>query len=176
MKMTQWVVITGPPSSGKTTLVNALKAKGYIVSSEVAREIIQYTLSPGHLKKCLPRDSLALQREILAVTLKREHSLSLDQEIFFDRGVPDSIAYFEFHGFNPKDAIRSSQFRRYKRIYYCEGLPVEKDGVRLENDRVAQEIGELIIKAYTSLNYEIVFLPVVSVEERLTLVLKDLKN
>ncbi|NBX85426.1 MAG: ATPase [Gammaproteobacteria bacterium] len=176
MKMTQWVVITGPPSSGKTTLVNALKAKGHIVSSEVAREIIQYTLSPGHFKKCMPRDSLALQREILAVTLKREHSLSLDQEIFFDRGVPDSIAYFEFHGFNPEDAIRSSQFRHYKRIYYCEGLPVEKDGLRLENDSIAQEIGELIIKAYSSLNYEIIFLPVVSVEERMALVLKDLKK
>lgn len=176
MKMTQWIVITGPPSSGKTTLVNALQMSGHIVSSEVAREIIQYTLNPGHLKKCMPRDSLALQREILAVTLKREHALSLDQEIFFDRGVPDSIAYFEFHGFNPQVAIRASKYRRYKRIYYCEGLPVEKDGVRLESDKIAKEIGELIIKAYTSLDYEIVFLPVVSVEERLLMVLKDLKK
>lgn len=176
MKITQWVVITGPPSSGKTTLVNTLQAGGHIVSSEVAREIIQYTLYPGHLKKCMPRDSLALQREILAVTLKREHSLSLEKEVFFDRGVPDSIAYFEFHGFDPQVAIRASNFRRYKRVYYCEGLPVEKDGIRLENEKVAEEIGELIIKAYTSLNYEIVFLPVVSVEERLIMILKDLKK
>lgn len=169
-------MVTGPPSSGKTTLVNALQEKGRIVSSEVAREIIQYTLYPGRLKQCMDRNSLALQREILAVTLKREHVLGTEQEIIFDRGIPDSIAYFEFHGFDPRLAIKASQFRRYKKIFYCEGLPVVRDGVRLETDSVAEEIGELIIKAYTSLDYNMTFLPIVSVDERVEMVLKHLKN
>lgn len=176
MKLTNWVVVTGPPSSGKTTLINALQAEGHIVSPEVAREIIQYTLYPGQIKQCFQRDSLALQREILAVTLKREHSLEIEQEVFFDRGVPDSIAYFEFHGYDPRLAIKASQFRRYKKIFYCEGLPVVEDGIRLENDSIAEQIGELIIRAYTSFDYDIIFLPVVSVEERMAMVLNHLKK
>lgn len=174
MILTNWIVITGPPSSGKTSLIDLLEAGGYMVSPEVAREIICYTMHSGFLKSHLPRNSLALQREILAVTLRREHLLSPNDRNFFDRGTPDSIAYYNFHHFDPKEAIKACQHRRYEKVFYCEGLPVVNDAVRLENDCVAEEIGELIVNAYESLSYNLIRLPPVSLEERLHLVLRYL--
>lgn len=171
---THWVVITGPPSSGKTTLINKLQEKGYLICPEVAREIICYTLRSGFLKSKLPRNSLALQREILAVTLRREHLLSPEKIIFFDRGTPDSIAYFHFHHFDPQVAIKACAYRRYAHVFYCEGLPVIKDNIRLEDDRIAKQIGDLIMSAYESLNYSLVKLPPVSIHERLEIILKYL--
>jgi predicted ATPase len=171
---THWVVITGPPSSGKTSLINKLQEKGYLICPEVAREIICYTLRSGFLRSHLPRDSLALQREILAVTLRREHLLSPDKMIFFDRGIPDSIAYFNYHHFEPQVAIRACSFRRYAHVFYCEGLPVIKDNIRLEDDNIAKEIGEFIIAAYESLGYQLIYLPAVSIHERLQMIMNYL--
>jgi predicted ATPase len=176
MKKTRWIVVTGPPSSGKTTIINALAEMGHTVCPEVARELIEYARSNGLQKYCFPRDSLALQRMILAITLRREHLLSTEQRVFFDRGTPDSIAYFLFRHFDPTPAIRCSSYRRYQKVFYCEGLPVIRDGLRLENDVIAQQIGLGIIDAYQRLGYDLVNLPPVSVKERVALVLKELSK
>lgn len=176
MKQTNWMVITGPPSSGKTTLINELARMGHTICPEVARDLIQYTRSNGMQKYCFPRNSEALQRIILAVTLRREHLLNIEQEIFFDRGTPDSIAYYLFHHFKPVSAIRACRFRRYLKVFFCEGLPVVRDGLRLENDIIAQELGRLIKQAYENLGYELVILPPVSVGKRLQLIINELKK
>jgi predicted ATPase len=171
---TNWIVITGPPSSGKTSLINRLEKKGYLVCPEVAREIILYSMHSGQLKHRFARDSLALQREILSITLKREHMLSAEQQIFFDRGTPDSIAYLQFHGFDIGPAIKASHFRRYLKVFYCEGLPVVHDGLRLEDDNIAKDIGRKIIDAYTLMQYPLIFLPPVSIDKRLKIILDEL--
>jgi predicted ATPase len=171
---TNWIVITGPPSSGKTSLINQLEQKGHLVCPEVAREIILYSMHSVDLKHRFARDSLALQREILSITLKREHMLSAEQQIFFDRGTPDSIAYFQLHGFDIEPALKASHFRRYAKVFYCEGLPVVDDGLRLEDDKIAKEIGQKIIDAYTLMKYPLIFLPPVSIDKRLKIILNEL--
>ena len=171
MKLTNWIVITGPPSSGKTSLINALSDKGFSVYPEVAREIIEDDEQCHHYA----RDSLVLQRYILAITLRREHLLSVDKRVFFDRAIPDSIAYFLFHQFDPKVAIRASQLRQYAKVFYCEGLPVVRDGVRLENDKIAKTLGTYIVKAYEDQGYTLNYLPPVSMSHRLEMILDGLK-
>lgn len=176
MQITSWVVITGPPCSGKTSIINALAAKGHLVAPEVAREIICYTLGSKALQHRLGRNSLALQREILAVTLRREHGLPIDQRIFFDRGAPDSIAYFKFHHFSPKVALRACEFRRYAKVFYCQGLPIVNDVIRNEDELVARKIGEKIMDAYTSLDYHLHILPPVTIAERVRIIMKNLPD
>ncbi|MDQ5884385.1 MAG: hypothetical protein QG556_724 [Pseudomonadota bacterium] len=169
MKITEWVVVTGPPSSGKTTLIEALQAKGYLISPEVARELIV---------ECTQTNTFQsidiFQRQLLAITCRREHFLDSNQMIFFDRGIPDSIAYFKYNHLDTKDAMQASKFRRYKQVFYCEGLPVIHDAVRKESDAAAKKIGRLILEAYQILNYHPIILPVVSVEQRLNLILNNI--
>lgn len=169
MKQTQWIVVTGPPSSGKTTLIDALQEKGFITSPEVAREMIVECLKHRTHSKIE-----TFQREILAITCRREHFLDIEQRIFFDRGIPDSIAYFNYNHLNPKDAVRAARFRRYQYVFYCEGLPVIQDGVRKESDEAAQVLGQLILDAYRLMEYEPIILPVLSVKDRLELILKNI--
>lgn len=169
MKLTEWAVITGPPSSGKTTLIDALQAKGYLISPEVARELIVECTQTNTFQSID-----AFQRQLLAITCRREHFLDANQMIFFDRGIPDSIAYFKYNYLDTKDAVQASKFRRYKQVFYCEGLPVIHDEVRQESNDAAQEIGKLILEAYRYLGYQPIILPVVSVEERLKLILKNI--
>lgn len=174
MKLTNWIVVTGPPSSGKTTLIQGLQAKGLTICPESAREIIQYSLGSGFVAKCLRHDKLKLQREILSVSLKREHRLDCALQIFFDRGMPDSIAYFKLNGFDPQPAIRASMFRRYQHVVYCEGLPIERDGLRQESELEAKTIGEFLLDAYRMLGYHPICLPVLPPEQRLEVLLQSL--
>lgn len=83
MIQTNWCVITGGPSSGKTTLINHLAELGYKTAPEIARFYINQLLS--HDKKTLQEvkhDILWLQRKILNIMLRRERNLPKNDLIF----------------------------------------------------------------------------------------------
>ena len=174
MSQTNWYVITGAPSSGKTTIINELRKRNFQVAHEVARAYICSLVDKSHPVHSIPRHTLDIQQKILDLKSKREQKLNPEEIIFFDRGIPDSIAYYLYHGLDPEEVIQACQHNRYKKIFYLEGLPIEADGVRVENEQAAQELGELIQQSYLSLGYEILKVPAVSVEERTELLLKEL--
>lgn len=171
---TNWSVITGAPSSGKTTLINALAKRGYRIAEEVARAYISELLEQHHNLSEIRARGLDLQRKILAMKEQREQRLPAQECIFFDRGIPDSIAYYRFHHFNPQEVVEASQHFRYRHIFFMEGLPVQKDEVRNEDQEMARQLGDYIYSAYRSLGYEITRVPAFSVQERLELVLQTL--
>lgn len=175
MIQTNWYVIAGAPSSGKTTLINQLATQGFYIAPEVAREYIQLLLANNHTLDDIRNDTKPLQRGILAVALKRERHLQAEQLIFFDRGTVDSIGYFNFHQLDANHIIKSCLHTRYKKIFYCHQLPVINDKVRIEDNSEAKKIGELIYNAYTNLGYELIELPAISVEQRINIILMHIE-
>lgn len=176
MIQTNWCVITGGPSSGKTSLINHLSELGYKTSPEIARFYINQLLA--HNQKTLQevkQDILWLQRKILNIMLRRERELPKNDLIFFDRGTPDSIGYFRFHHLNEIHVIKACQHLRYKKIFFCHPLPVVPDLIRDEDDVTAKKISDHIYKAYVDLNYPIIELPAVSIEKRLEIILSHVK-
>lgn len=90
-----FIVITGGPGAGKTTLLNELQRSGYPYVPEVAREIIQAEMSyDGDAlpwKNAIKYRDLMLDRSI--ESYHRALSNRSGHTLFFDRGIPDTLAY-----------------------------------------------------------------------------------
>src|SRR6185436_10389259 len=102
-EMVSGVVITGPPGSGKTPIVDELVASGFTGVAEPAREVIAEQRALGgdgvwdrdpqlFLNLMLSR-AVADFRKLHAGLKPRRHEL-----VFFDRGIPDLIGYAELFG------------------------------------------------------------------------------
>jgi predicted ATPase len=173
---TNWYVITGAPSSGKTTLINQLAQQGYSIAHEVARDYIQGLLTNHYTLEDLKRKNSQLQRDILAVALKRERRLKTQQLIFFDRGTVDSLGYFNYYQLEAQHIKHGCERLRYKKIFYCHQLPVVDDHIRVEDTNTAIKIGRSIYRAYVNQGYQMIDLPAVSVEQRVKLILSQIER
>lgn len=175
MLESQWAIITGGPSSGKTTLINELESMGYPVRHEVARAYILHLMKCNHVSAEEVRQQVhPLQRHILTLKLMRERHTPKNDRVFFDRGTPDSLAYFRYHKLNTQDAVRACRYVRYKHVFFCSPLPFEKDGIRTENEEVAKILGQYIFDAYVDMGYQPILLPPVSISDRLSIILNKL--
>ncbi|RUR05331.1 ATPase [Legionella sp. km772] len=175
MIQTNWYVITGAPSSGKTTLINQLALQGHTIAPEVARDYIEGLLANNHTLEMIQQNNRQLQRGILAIALKRERRLQTHAPIFFDRGTADSLGYFDYYQLEAQHMKQACQHLRYKKIFYCHQLPLIQDEIRVEDNETAKRIGELIYQAYTNLGYQLIELPPVPVEERIQMILPHIE-
>jgi predicted ATPase len=93
VRQTNWHIITGAPCSGKTSVIKEIEQRGIRVIHEVARAFIDRQLGQGLRLDQIKADMLKFERHILHAKIRIEDSPSETDPVFFDRGVPDSIAY-----------------------------------------------------------------------------------
>ena len=172
MQLTQWNVVTGAPSSGKTAVIEELLRRGYPVVPEVARALIDRELARGKTLHRIKSDIQGFERTILMEKVRIEAGLPADRTVFLDRAVPDSIAYYRIEGLDPAEAEAEAGRWRYRRVFLFERLSFEADGVRSENDRKAQLLEELLTDVYQRLGYPVIRVPVLPVRERADWILK----
>ncbi|TAL27960.1 MAG: hypothetical protein EPN97_15765 [Alphaproteobacteria bacterium] len=174
---TNWCVITGAPSSGKTSVIEELAHRGYAIQNEVARELIEECLRRG-LSLSEIRDGAHvqdLQRRILKLKIAREKGLDRGTLVFTDRGTPDSIAYFRLAKLDTAEAIEASKIFRYRAVFLFDRLPqFSKDGVRTESEQQAKEIERMLIDDYTALGYKVIRVPVIPILARTDFILRKL--
>ena len=172
MRRTNWCVITGAPCSGKTSVVNELEQRGYKVVHEAARAYIDAQLAAGKRLEQIKADERAFENHILNTKLAIESALPPNETIFFDRGMPDSIAYFKLAGLNPAKPIEKSSLFRYRRIFFFERLEFLEDRVRSEDEQTAEKLDALILESYRMFDYEVVHVPILSIKSRVEFILK----
>ena len=170
--VTNWYVITGAPCSGKTSVIHELARRGYSVVHEVARAYIEAKLAAGLSLDQIRGDALGFERRLLEEKVAIEKKLGTRDTIFFDRAIPDSIAYFQLSGFDPSEPVALSGQKRYRKIFLLERLPARKDTVRKENDRTASTIEKLLINCYRDLGYPLIRIPVSTPSGRADAILK----
>ena len=166
------ILLTGPPCSGKTSLLNALEEclpPDYATFvPEAAREYVSF------LKQYEPYkldDRMYLQNLIETVQIKSwvEHPNGI-----FDRGIPDQMAYRSVFGMKiPEVLFSNAQRYRYDRVFYMPLFPeiYQQDEVRRETLKEAQSIDTWLTWAYSVTGYEVMEVPKVSVEERMKFVI-----
>ena len=172
--LSRWSVITGAPCSGKTAVIHMLERRGYKVVHEVARAYIDNELMKGKTLPEIKADEWAFERHILMEKVRIESTLNRDEIIFFDRGVPDSIAYYRLNGLDSTEPFQKSGEVRYQNVFLFERLRFLADPVRSEDERTACRLNRLIEESYQSLGYDIIHVPLLSVEERTEFVLERL--
>ena len=171
---TKWSVITGAPCSGKTAVVHMLEQRGYNVVHEVARAYIDGELLKGKTVTEIKTDEWAFERHILMEKVRIESTLKKDEIIFFDRGVPDSIAYYKLNGLDATEPFQKSHGVRYQNVFLFERLKFLTDPVRSEDEKTARRLGRLIKESYQALGYDLIHVPLLSVEARIEFILKHL--
>jgi predicted ATPase len=90
---TNWCVITGGPSSGKTTTVNILRERGYVTTIEHARHYIDTQRVTGRTVEEIRANQLAFQRGILDMQIEEERRVDPKAPVFLDRALPDALAF-----------------------------------------------------------------------------------
>jgi len=174
VRQTNWCVITGAPCSGKTAVIDELKRRGFHVINEVARAYIDEQLAEGLLLYQIKADELQFERHILNEKVRIEVSLSANETVFFDRGLPDSIAYFKLSGIDSTEPLKKSGYHRYKHVFFFERFGFSKDQVRSENEATADKLDFLIYDSYRMLGYDLVPVPKLPILERADFILTHL--
>jgi predicted ATPase len=172
---TKWVVITGAPSSGKTSVIEKLEKLGYQVAHEVARAFIK-KLMHQNVDVANGRSDITIQNHILSLKQARERHLDPENRIFFDRGLPDSLAYYKLHHLPISDLYKYFYKFRYEAVFFLEPLPLVNDDIRTETLEIAQKLNQLIYQSYIECDYDPIRVPVMSIEERTRYILEKLNT
>ncbi|OQP62629.1 hypothetical protein A3860_26830 [Niastella vici] len=171
-------IITGGPGAGKTSVLLALEKAGYPCSPEVSRRLIREEVANG--SQCLPWADLScfagktLDRMITQYNQTAGHA----RITFFDRGIPDIIAYLKAAALPVPDRFYTAlQQHPYQPTVFI--LPPWKqiyinDAERWQTWEEAVALHTSIRETYRALGFTLIEVPPASVENRMESILENL--
>ena len=172
---TNWYVITGGPSSGKTTVVNQLNMLGHHTTIEHARHFIDTQMITGKSVEEIRKNQIEFQNGILDMQILQEASLSPDELVFLDRALPDTLAYYKFLNLPISEKLENALTNAfYKKIFVLKSLPLVNDYARRENEAAQKRISDLIVEVYESFPFPVIHVPILPPKERAEYILKKL--
>jgi predicted ATPase len=174
--MDNFIIITGGPGGGKTTLIEALARLGHGRTIEAGRFIIQAQVAIGG--KALHWDDQALFAELMLMHEIRNYEEARMHEglTFFDRGVPELVGYLPMVGRPSRPHfVRAAELYQYNRLVFATPPWREifaNDSERKQDFDEAVASYERCVETYRAAGYEIAELPKASVEARVGFVLE----
>lgn len=165
-------VFAGAGYSGKTTMLNEMAKLGFQTVPETGRQIIEEQLKGDN--PILPWNNRRVF-ELLCLNIMLENETKYrDGIVFFDRALPDSLAYHKMYNACP-ECVRPAMNAKYDAIFLLEMLPgYAMDKVRHFDIEHVKQMHTLIAEAYTENGSRIMRLPAVSIEERVKIVLANI--
>jgi predicted ATPase len=177
---TEKIVITGGPSTGKTSIIEKIEKEGFFCFGEISREITLEARQQG-IPQLFISDPLLFSEKIMEGRIKQFQAAKEVGRplVFFDRGLPDVVAYMDCFGQAYGDHfVESCKNHRYEHVFLLPPWKEihESDSERYENFEEAERIHSFLEKAYTKYGYKIINVPKETVEGRVTFILNKLKN
>ena len=175
---TKKVVITGGPGTGKSSIINELKQRGHCCMDEISRQI---TLQAQHdgvsqlfLTNPLLFSELLLKGRV--AQFNDANTLSADM-VFFDRGIPDILAYMHYIGNKyPENFTTASKHCSYDTVFILQPWKAiyQNDNERYESFEEAKDIYKHLLETYTHFNYKPIHVPFGTVKQRCDFILHTL--
>jgi predicted ATPase len=176
--MNRFVILSGCSGGGKSTLLSALRAKGFATIDEPGRRIVaQEQAADG---AALPWINMAAfaHRAIKMALEDRQHAASLPGWVFFDRSLIDAASALKATTGDdgPLNTLKH-QHRYHARVFLTPPWPeiYQQDAERQHDLTAANEEYHRLLAIYPALGYEVVILPKASVEVRVGYVLAALQ-
>ncbi len=170
-------VVTGGPGSGKSTLLDALERVGFARTAEAGRGIIQDQAAING--QGLPWQNPQLYAEMMLSWEMRSYHLALNHRgpVFFDRSVLDVIGYLRLLGLPVPSYMQQAaqSFTYHRRVFIAPPWPeiFEQDSERKQTFDEAERTYQAMVDAYTEYGYELLPLPLASIQERLRFIIKQ---
>ena len=166
------VVISGSPGAGKTSIIMALKNKGYTIFEEYSRNLIKSAQSDG-IENMFLEDPILFSKKVLRVRQKqftaiKNYSNPKNNIIYYDRGVHDTYAYLKAIG--KQNLYFENIIKNYNYDFIFLVPPWEKiyvkDSGRFETFKQAKMYYPFIKEAY-SINHKVIEVPLTSISNRI---------
>jgi len=177
---TQKIALIGGPSTGKTTLIGALMAKGYCCMEEISRQITVEAQEKG-IEQLFLEDPLLFSKQLLLGRQKQflDADKSSKKVVFFDRGLPDVVAYLDYLKSSYPDSFKTicNQYQ-YHKVFILKPWKAiyEQDNERYETFEQALIIHDFLVKSYTEYGYTIIETPFGTIEERVEFIENHLNS
>lgn len=172
---TKKIVITGGPGTGKSSIVNELKKRGYVCFDEISRQVTLEARKNG-IEQLFLTQPLLFSELLLEGRLKQfyEADSYRDTTVFLDRGLPDVLAYMDyFNSIYPQQFIETCQNNRYTAVFILAPWEAiyQSDSVRYESFEQAELIHQHLLKTYKNFNYNLLDVPFDTVKKRTDFIL-----
>lgn len=160
MKSTKWLILTGAPSSGKSSLARHLERYGFKVHYEVARKLLEENPDAR-----LDQDKFS--EDVALDDVKSMASLDIDKLIVFDTSWVCHEVYNRFYNRFKHNIYSGAEIYTFKYVFILDALDKpEADGIRIENQKECLEISKKMEEAYKSLGYSVVRIPAMPLDNR----------
>lgn len=167
-------VISGGPGAGKTTLLAALRRAGFAAVEEASRTLIREQVALG--SGVVPWLDLGGFAELARARMVAQHVAASQHAgpTFFDRGLPDLLAYLEVAGQPVPAATRAAvAAHRYQTpVFLAPPWPeiYVNDAERWQTFAEAEALYHALRRTYQALGYPVLDLPQASVAARVAFV------
>ncbi|MCB0473861.1 MAG: ATP-binding protein [Flavobacteriaceae bacterium] len=184
--MQKKILITGAPGTGKTSIIQALESLGYLCHHEIIRDLTadaQKELSPENIVSnpiVFVNDPQDFNNKLLKGRIEQFINSDFHEEplAFFDRGIPDVLAYMDYFRQQYRDDfIEACKRHVYDNVFLLppwESIYVV-DNERFESYEQALDLHIHIENTYKNLGYQLIEVPHASVENRIRFILDQLK-
>lgn len=173
---TDWVVITGPPSSGKTTLLELLAAEGELTSGDSTRQLISNVVASGRDAEEF-RFADDFQPKVLEAMFAAERRLNASDRVFLEYGLPCNIAFHRTESLELTPGLAEAALaHRYVAVFILDPVGWENDAERVEDEQYQKTVHQHMFDVYRERNYEPIAVPALGPAERLAFVRSKLSN